>query len=398
MNIQSLPVGSWPGDLPLLSQRIARLLPSPIRELSTHPHGRDDVIALWFGESDVPTDPGIVEAAAAALRAGQTFYTPNRGVLALREAIVAYGQAVYAKPPAIERITVTAGGMAALANSLLALLEPGDRVVVVNPVWPNITYMIRTLHARPEPLDLTPTDAGWRIDLDRLLEAVATRPRAVFVNSPNNPTGWVMPAEGMAALLAACRRHGVWLISDEVYHRVVFQGRSAPSILDIAEPDDAVVVINSLSKAWAMTGWRVGWAVHPEPLGIKLDALNEITVSGAATSFAQHGAVAAIRDGEDVIRAQQERCGAVRDLVVERLGRLGRVRMVPPDAAFYAFFGVDGMNDSLAFAKRLLEDTGVGLAPGVAFGPGGEGHLRLCFAAKPETIRTALDRLEPVLA
>ncbi|HEX7124303.1 MAG TPA: pyridoxal phosphate-dependent aminotransferase [Thermodesulfobacteriota bacterium] len=374
---------------------VQALRASLIREVANAGAGRADVIPLWFGEPDQPTPDFITNAAAAALAEGRTFYAPNLGIPELREALAGYLTRLH-RPVAAERICVTASGMNALMLVMECLIDPGDRVVAATPTWPNCLEVVHVMGGRTDTLALELAGTEWRIDLDRFLGMIDADTRAVLVNSPNNPTGFTMTREAQAALLARCRRLGVWLVADEVYDRIYYDGTSAPSFLDIAEPDDRVIVVNSFSKTWAMTGWRLGWITAPAPLMDDLAKLNEFNVSSAAT-FAQHAGVVAVREGEPFVAATLERYRRARDLVYERLGAFARVQATRPAGAFYAFFRVDGVTDSLAFAKRLLAETGVGLAPGVAFGPTGEGHLRLCFASSLERLEAALDRAAPAL-
>jgi aspartate aminotransferase len=360
--------------------------------------GDPEVIPLWFGESDVPTPRFICEAAAAALAAGHTFYTFKRGVAELRHAIAAYLTGVYAKPVDWQRVIVTSSGMSGIMLLSQALVEPGDNIVILSPVWPNINDAVTVLggEARAVALDATAA-GGWRLDLARLMAACDARTRAVFVNSPGNPTGWTMHRAEQQALLDFARKRGLWIIADEVYGRIVYSGATAaPSFLDLAEREDRLVVINSFSKAWAMTGWRLGWLVAPSPIQDVADKIVEFNTSGAPT-FLQHAAIAAITQGEGFIAEMVQRCRTGRDLIVQGLQRFPRVRVAAPDGAFYAFARVEGMTDSLAFAKEVLARCKVGLAPGAAFGPGGEGHLRLCFASAPARLAQALARLEPML-
>ena len=239
-------------------------------------------------------------------------------------------------------------------------------------------------------------DGGWRLDLDRLLDACDDRTVGVLVNSPANPTGWVMTAEDQRTLLESCRERGIYVIADEVYIRLAYNAPRAPSFLDIAEEDDRVLVVNSFSKSWSMTGWRLGWLTHAPGLGDAFAKLNEYNLASPVT-FVQHAGITAIEEGEPFVESLLERYRRNRDLVVQRLGAMRRVRLPRPDGAFYAFFAVDGVSDSLALAHRLIETAGVGLAPGRAFGEAGEGRLRLCFAAGADTLSQALDRLEPHL-
>jgi aspartate aminotransferase len=391
------PAGRQPGVAAPIRTLIDALPASKIREVSRAGMGRADVLPLWFGEPDRPTPDFICEAAARALKEGHTFYTPNRGIPELREALASYMSDLYNRAVDRERITVTASGMNAIMIAMQCLVDPGDNVVITTPLWPNIAETVHIMggQARRVPLD-DAGDGGWSLDLDRLRVACDGRTRAVFINSPNNPTGWMMPGEQQQELLAFCREQGVWLVADEVYARVVFDRRVAPSFLDRGEPDDPLIVINSFSKAWAMTGWRLGWITHPARLGSVFEKMNEFNIAGPP-AFAQHAGVVALREGEPFIADTNARYREGRDLVCARLGAMGRVRAPVPEAAFYAFFAVEGMDDSLGFAKRLVEEAGIGLAPGVAFGPSGEGHLRLCFAASSETLERASDRLEQAL-
>ena len=360
--------------------------------------GDPAVIPLWFGESDVPTPRFIGEAAAAALRAGHTFYTFKRGLPELRQAIARYLGGLHERQVAAERIIVTSSGMSGIMLMAQALIEPGDSMVILTPVWPNIADAVTVLGGEARPVALLPTEeGGWRLDLARLFDAVGPRTRAIFVNSPGNPTGWMMRRDEQQELLAFARRRGIWLIADEVYGRIVYGNRRvAPSLLDLAEPEDRVAIVNSFSKSWAMTGWRLGWLVVPKPVQDVADKLVEFNTSGAPT-FLQHAAVAAITEGEDFVAGMVERCRRGRDLVVPALKRFPRIRVASPEGAFYAFAGIDGVEDSLAFAREALARVKVGVAPGAAFGPGGEGHIRLCFASAPERLDAALERLAPML-
>jgi aspartate/methionine/tyrosine aminotransferase len=292
---------------------------------------------------------------------------------------------------------VTTAGMQAIMLTMQALVDPGDNVLVVSPVWPNVRAAIEIMGGEPREVSLgRRDDGGFVLDLDALERARDGRTRAIFVNSPSNPTGWVMSRAEGEALLAYTRRHGLYLIADEVYARVVYDAPVAPSLLDIAEPDDRVVVVNSFSKAWAMTGWRLGWLVGTPEIVQVMGKLIQYNVSGAPT-FIQHAAVTAVREGEAFARSMTERYRAGRALVLDALRGLNRVQVAPPDGAFYAFIKVDGMVDSVAFAKEILAKTKVGLAPGRAFGQGGEGHLRVCFAASRDRLMPALERLVPFL-
>lgn len=370
---------------------------SRIRAIANAGMGRTDIIPLWFGESDRPT-PGFVTAAAKrALDEGRTYYTLNRGIPELRQTIADYVTRLRGRPVNVDRITVTASGVAAIMLVMQAIVDPGDNIVMVTPLWPNCSEAVRMLGGEVRRAALTAGPDGWSLDLEKLFALCDARTKAIFVNSPGNPTGWMMPADQVAELLAFCRRRRIWVIGDDVYERIVYDRAKSPSMLDIAGPDDPVISINSFSKSWCMTGWRLGWVVTPPALGEVLGKFNEFNISGA-TTFVQHAGVAAIIQGDDFITGMVGDLGRSRELVVQRLGAFGRVRLTRPQASFYAFFKVDGMTDSLEAAREIFARTSVGLAPGIAFGPEGEGCLRLCFATSQARLSQALDRLEGVLS
>jgi aspartate/methionine/tyrosine aminotransferase len=248
----------------------------------------------------------------------------------------------------------------------------------------------------PIMVALDETESGWRLDLEKLFDACDERTRAICINSPSNPTGWMMPAEQQREVLEFCRKRGLWLIADEVYARLVYDRNHAPSFLEQCTPDDLVMSVNSFSKSWSMTGWRLGWVTAPPAMGTILAKLNEFNVASPA-SFAQYAGIAAVEQGEPLIEATVERYRIARDIIHQRLGALPRVHMARPEAAFYAYFSVEGVTDSMAFAKQALAETKVGLAPGVAFGPYKRDHLRICYAKSAELLTEALDRLEPLL-
>ncbi|MGF6226079.1 aspartate aminotransferase [Inquilinus ginsengisoli] len=376
---------------------IARLPESGIVEVVNAGRGKPGLIPLWVGEGDQPTPAFIAEAANRALLEGQTFYTWQRGIPPLREALAGYVGRIAGTTVSPSRIYVTIGGMQAIMMTMQALVGPGDEVVLPAPVWPNIFSAVEIAGGRTVPVPIGVENGHWRLDLDRLFAACGPRTRALFLNSPGNPTGWTLTAEEQKAILDFCRARGIWIVADEVYARFVYDRPVAPSFLSIAAPQDRLVVVNTFSKNWAMTGWRIGWVVASEELGQVYENLQQFNTSGVPT-FLQHGAVAAIEQGEDFIQSQVDRCRTARDLVIGRLSEAPRVRLTRPDGAFYLFFRVEGEPDSRALALRLLHEANVGLAPGSAFGPGGEGHLRLCFAGSVERLQTAMDRLLPALS
>jgi len=376
--------------------RVARFPGSRIREVANAGMWKTD-FPLWFGEGDQPTPRFICDAAARAMSEGKTFYTQNSGIPELRETIARYATRLHGGAITADRVTITASGVNAIMLTMQVLVDAGDNVVMVTPVWPNCADAIHILGGEVRRIALREDGGRWHLDLDRLFDACDERTRAIFVNSPGNPTGWMATAEDHAALLAFARQRRLWIVADEVYERLVYDRAVAPSALDAAGPDDPVIVINSFSKSWCMTGWRLGWLVHPPTLADTFGKLNEVNMSGPA-NFAQHAGIVAIEQGEGFVKEIVASYARARDVVVQRLNGMKRVHLARPDAAFYAFFKVDGMTDSLATAKRLVTEHGVGLAPGSAFGPEGEGHLRLCFATSPERLSQALDRLEPALS
>lgn len=384
-----------------LRQSLEDLPGSLIRHVAEPNMGRKGLLKLWFGEPDVPTPQFIKNAATAALDDNQVFYAKNRGVPVLRETIAAYASNLHGRDIGIDRITVTGSGMNAIMMISEALMSAGDNMVAVGPVWPNCKETVRIMDAEPRQVALKLSDDGrWKLDIDELFAACDELTRAIFVNSPGNPTGWVMPRAEQRAVLDECRRRGIWLVSDEVYIRLAYEtdlplGR-APSFLDIVEPEDRVIVINSFSKSWSMTGWRLGWITHPADAGEGFEKLVEYNIANP-TTFVQYAGVTAIREGEPFITETLERYRRNRDIVVQRLSAMKRVTLSRPEGAFYAFFAVDGMTDSVSFAHKLIDEVGVGLAPGLAFSEDGEGWMRLCFAADTQTVSAAMERLEPVL-
>ena len=355
-------------------------------------YARPGTAFLCFGESDQPAPVAAGTAMRAAMDAGPALYPDVRGVAALRQALAAHLSGLHAQPVDETRVVVTASGMAALAVALQSIVRAGDRVVLHTPAWPNAgnAALLRGAQVDSLVLDARP-DGGFRMDLDRL-DTMLKGARAFILNSPNNPTGWTATLDELQTILALCRRHGVWLISDEVYSRLVYDGSTAaPSLLDLAEPDDRVMVCNSFSKTWAMTGWRLGWLIVPDGARDSVAEVVEVTHSGTAP-FAQAGALAAIGD-EAFVEGFRAHCAAGRTLATQGLAGLNGVRLAAPDGAFYAFVGVDGLTDSLALALRLVHEHGIAVAPGSAFGPGGEGFLRLCFAQSALRMEVAMERL-----
>jgi aspartate aminotransferase len=371
---------------------------SQIREVANAGFGRPDVLPFWFGESDLPTPQFIRDAAAKAVIEGQTFYTHNLGRADLRASLSAYLTRLHGQAIGVERLAICNSGVNALMLAAQAIVSPGDRVVVVAPVWPNVVEIPRVLSASVETVALEPRNGVWSLDLDRLFAALTPNTRALFINSPNNPTGWTLPAEDRAAILERCRQYGIWLIGDDVYERLHYgPGGSAPSFLQLATDDDRFISANSFSKAWRMTGWRLGWLVAPPALMASLGVLLEYNTS-CPPDFIQTAAIAALDQGDASIAELRTEMAAARDQVISGLSRLSGISAPVPEGGMYCFFRLDGCTDSVATAKDLVETVGLGLAPGSAFGAEGAGWLRWCFAARPEKNAEGLRRLETYLA
>jgi len=384
---------------------IHELAASRIREVANAGLARSDVLKFWFGEGDQVTPAFIRDAAKAALDAGETFYNHNLGIAELRETLAQYCTRLHRPrvPISADRIAVTSAGVHALSLVDQALIDPGDRVVIVTPVWPNLTSMPRIMSANVVRVALECHGGIWSLDLQRLLDAATPQTRLVLVNSPNNPTGWTLPQADWDALLAHCRRHGIWLVSDDAYERLVFDPAlttdgHAPGVLAQVDDEDRVISANTFSKSWTMTGWRLGWLVAPKSFIAQIGKVIEFNTS-CAPSFVQQAGLVAVRDGEPLVHATVARLRTSRDRLVRALSSLPGVEVAPPPGAMYLFFRIAGRSDdSLTFAKQLVIGAGLGLAPGVAFGPEGEGYVRWCFAASESLLDQGAARLAAFLA
>jgi aspartate/methionine/tyrosine aminotransferase len=369
---------------------------SKIRELVNAGFGRTDVLPFWVGEPDEPTPEFIRRAGIASIEAGELFYSHNLGLWSLRQALAQYVSRLH-RPTAPAEIAVTSAGVSALMVVSQLLLDPGDRVVEVVPLWPNLQEIPRILGARVATVALEFSPQGWRLDCDRLLGELKPGTRALYLNSPNNPTGWTIAREEQRAILEQCRRHGIWIIADDAYERLYYEGSGvAPSFLDLADAGERVISTNTFSKSWLMTGWRLGWAVVPAALEADLGKLVEYNTS-CAPVFVQRAGLAAVTQGEPVIAHTLARFRRARDFLVARLQEIPGVEVALPSGTMYAFLRVRGVTDSLAFCKQLVADHGLGLAPGSAFGPEGEGFVRWCFAASEERLAAGIERLRRAL-
>jgi aspartate/methionine/tyrosine aminotransferase len=379
--------------MPYLESRpqVRALRNQQIREVANSAGGSKDVLAFWFGESHLPTPEPIRAAAAAALMNGDTFYTPNLGLPELREDIASY-LSRWHRPIAAERIAVTSSGVSALMITLQALVGPGDTVAAVTPVWPNLCEIPKIMGAEVIAVPLRFGANGWQLDLDRLIGAINRGVKAVVINSPNNPTGWTLSRAEQEAILARCRASGTWLIADDVYERLYFRAPCAPSFLDITDPSDRFVGCNSFSKAWRMTGWRMGWAVIPAELAPSYAKLIEYNTS-CVPGFIQSAGRVALTQCEADVSSLVAEVAANQTRLYERLSTVGRVELgAPASGGMYAFFRIRGLDDSLSFCKQLVAKGRLGLAPGSAFGDDSRDFIRWCIATDPGKLEAGLDR------
>ncbi len=350
------------------------------------------VIPLWFGEGDAVTADFIREAAKKALDDGETFYVHTRGIESLRLAIKSYLDSLYAMDVDPRRISVPGSAMIGVTIAAQMALNKGDEALIVSPHWPNIETTYAVTGAKINMVRQRETENGWQLSASEIVDKVTEKTRSIYINSPCNPTGWIMPRKDQEELLACCRERNILLIADEVYHRHIFGADVAPSFLQIAKDDDPVVVVNGFSKAWAMTGWRVGWVVTPVEQSEHWAIMSECFNTGA-TVFAQHACIAALERGEPVVQQMQSQYEAAAKLVNDAFEGQRRIKLAPPKGAFYAFPKIEGIRSSLNFTKALLAEEDVGVAPGYTFGIGNEQNIRVCFAQSHERLQEGLDRI-----
>jgi len=376
----------------LLREEIESLQQNTITRVAFPRIHEKDIIALWFGEGDTPTPAFICDAAKEALEEGLTFYQHTRGRDDLRGAIRQYLHALYGIEVHPDRVSAPGSAMLSITMAVQLSLTSGSHGLIVGPAWPNIYNAMRVTGADISYVNQRLTDGRWQLDMDELRAALRPETRAVFVNSPCNPTGWVMPAQQQRELLEIARERDLLIISDEVYHRLVYDAEASPSFLELAETEDPVIVVSGFSKSWAMTGWRLGWMVAPARYATIIAAVSECFNSGAP-AFVQPGGVAALERGGAWLAELKARYTRGRELVGEYLEGHPALELSLPEGAFYAFPRVPGLASSIALAEALADEARVGVAPGAGFGPGNEQFFRLCFAQSHERLAEALRRI-----
>ncbi|MEA3375758.1 MAG: pyridoxal phosphate-dependent aminotransferase [Chloroflexota bacterium] len=383
------------------ADRVAQLAPEGAYEVlakaqALEAEGRD-VIHLEIGQPDIQTFDNVAQAGIRAIEDGHTRYNPPSGMGALREVIAEDAgrrRGIQVKP---SEVVVTPGAKPMLFFPTLALVEPGDEVIYPDPGFPTYLAMIRVAGGVPVPIPLR-EETGFAFDLDVFDRAVSDRTRLIVLNSPSNPTGGVLPLEVLEHIAEAAQEHDAWLLSDEIYIRLTFDGRVAPSIASLPGVRARTVICDGFSKTYAMTGWRLGFGIMPEPLAARLDLLLTHSV-GCTATFTQVAGVQALtgpqEQVEEVVAGYQRR----RDVLVEGLNEIRGLRCQTPQGAFYAFPNVTAFGRTSAWvADYLLHEAGVAALPGDAFGAGGEGYLRLSFANSTEAILAALGRIEDALS
>ena len=383
-----------------MRQAILDLAQSRIREVANAGLGRTDLLAFWFGESDEVTPEPIRQAAIASLQMGETFYSHNLGLPELRQAVAHYMSQRHG-PVELDRLAITSGGVNALMLATQALVDAGDEVVAVTPVWPNLTAQAAIMGARLCCVPLQAHDGQWQLDIEALLVAVTAKTKLLIVNAPNNPTGWTLTRQEQQRILDHCRRTGTWILADEVYERLYFDASAngcAPSFLDLAVADDRLVVVHSFSKSFLMTGWRLGWLVMPPSMTAQMGKLIEFNTS-CVSVFTQRAGIAALENTESITPAVVAHLKLCRDTLIPLLQSIPGLEVSAARGGMYAFFKLAGHTDSLQTAKRLVAEAGLGLAPGEAFAPEAKGWLRWCFASRdPQRLVQGVDRLRRWLA
>jgi aspartate aminotransferase len=351
-----------------------------------------DVCDLSVGEPDFNTPAHMREAAKEALDTGKTKYTPTAGLPALREAIAQKLQSRNRLPYTADQVMVTTGGKQGLFNTLSVLLDPGDEALLPAPAWVSYPEIVRFNEAEPVFVH-TDEEAGFKLSPAQLEAAITPRTKVLVLNSPSNPTGAVYAAAELRALAEVIVAHGIVVIADEIYENLIFDGLEHVSIGSLGEAIfDLTVTCNGFSKAYAATGWRLGYVAGPLPIIKAATALQSHSTSGA-TTFAQYGALAALAASQEATEEMRKIFQARRDVIIAGLQQIPNLTCMVPQGAFYAFPNIERTGlDSMTFCQRLLEQEAVATVPGIAFGA--DTHIRLSYATDVETIREGLRRLE----
>ncbi len=364
---------------------------SGIVTAAMHGFTKPGIIPFWSGQGNLPTPEAFCRPATESLLKGETFYTYQGGIPELREALARYHTRHYGRAFNAANFLVTGGGMQAIQTAIQMIAGEGDEIIIPTPAWPNYAGPLRIQGSKPIEVPMTISNGKWALDLDRLFAAITPRTRAICLNSPSNPLGWTATKAELIAIRDACRKAGIWILADEVYARFYYEGERAPSFLDVCDTEEQLLLCNTFSKNWAMTGWRVGWLQAPKALAATIERVIQYNTSGTAV-FLQRGCVTALDEGDDFITEQVVKARANRDTVIKTLQEFPQIRLAIPDGAFYMFFGIEGMTDSMATTLRIIDEANVGFAPGGTFGQGGEGYLRMCYLKEPSQLAEGLTR------
>ncbi len=376
----------------MLKDEFLKLKQNGITKTAFKRLGDPTVIPLWFGEGDLVTPSLIRDEAKKSLDSGETFYGHTRGKIELRSAIKNYIGSVYNMDIPDERITVPGSSMSAITLACQMTVGRLDHVLIVSPHWPNIDRAVQVTGASYTFVRQRQTTNGWHLNLEDIKKSVRRNTKAIYINSPSNPTGWIMPRAQQNDLLNFCRRGEITIISDEVYHRTTYDMNAAPSFIELASESDSVIIINGFSKAYAMTGWRLGWMITPAGISEQMATLSEC-YNTSAPAFIQRAGIKALEEGESIVAELKNNYAIGRKIVMSKLGSHPLIRLTPPDGAFYAFPEIVGLSSSEGFTNSLLEKENVGVAPGYTFGPGNDQHIRLCFAQSHDRLEKALERI-----
>lgn len=381
-----------------MNQILSRLTPqvqaepeSGILTAAMYGFAKPGIIPFWSGEGNLPTPQAFSRAASDSLLQGETFYTYQGGIPELRAALARYHTRHFGKPFDPENFLVTGGGMQAIQTAIQMVAGEGDEIIIPTPAWPNYAGPLRIQGSRPVEVPMSFANGKWALDLDQLFDAITPRTKAICLNSPSNPLGWVATRDELVAIRDVARTSGIWIIGDEVYSSFYYQGLRSPSFLDVCDTEEQLLLCNTFSKNWAMTGWRLGWLQAPKHLANMVERVIQYNTSGSPV-FLQRGCVTALDEGDDFIALQVAKARSNREIVMAALQDYPQIRLSVPDGAFYLFFGIDGMTDSMATAKRIIDEANVGFAPGIAFGQAGEGFLRMCFLKEDSKLAEGLAR------